>query len=68
MTPKPVLNYLTKGRLKTVPLHHTTAVSFTSRKSLFYERSTVCTILGDLKETLVFPSTLMFSQTVVKVW
>jgi len=58
---KAVLNYLAQGRLRTVPLHHTTAVSFTSRKTVFSMKRAQFAILGDLKETLVFSFTLMFS-------
>lgn len=61
MTPKGVLNYPAQGRLRTAPLHHTTAVLFTSSKPVFSMKGAQFAILGDLKETLVLPFMLMFS-------
>lgn len=57
---KAVLNHLARGRLRTAPFRHTTAVSVTSRKTVFSVKAQFA-ILCDLKETLVFPFTFMFS-------
>lgn len=59
MIPKAVLNYLAHGRLRTLPLHHTTPVSFMLRKTVSCMKGAQCAFLGDLNEMLAFPFTLM---------